>query len=95
MNLVRKHSIIIICILIGLLALTKCSSCSQKRSFGFERVAMSQSLDSIKSINVQLNDSIKVLNTKVESLKELNKTTKESLDHSRNTNNNLIKKLKK
>lgn len=56
---------------------------------------MSQSIDSIKTINVQLCDSIKVLNTKIESLKELNKSTKESLDHSRNTNNTLIKKLKK
>lgn len=95
MKFIQKHSIIIICILVGLLTLTKCSSCSQKRSFEFEKASMSQSIDSIKTINVQLCDSIKVLNTKIESLKELNKSTKESLDHSRNTNNTLIKKLKK
>lgn len=101
METIKKHSTIIICWLVLLLAGKSCQSCSRANQIEYNKAQYAQVEDSlvrkITSLENDLlraNDSIKLLNSDLKSLQELNNIALHSLEHTQQTNKTLVNQLK-
>ncbi len=97
-----KYLISALVVLAFLYTCKSCQSCSRQRQIDWNQMEYVANLDSIDSINrnlqaqnVKLEDSIKILHTEIRALRELNGSVNASLEHARQTNKALIKNQNK
>ena len=105
-DFIKKYYKIIICVLLGILLLKNCQTCSKQRTIEYNQYNYEMCLDSLSNINdyykleiSNLKDSIskykiqvESLNEKVEMLKNSNKYYQQTNRILVNTNSNLSNK---
>lgn len=101
MNWIKKHSTAIIIVLVVLLGMKSCQSCSRARQIEYNTVQYEMRIDSMSQHNNiymnkcrQLSDTVSMLRMEIQSLNKQLGRTEEYLQSSQRLNNNLVNTIK-
>lgn len=91
MKWIKSHPWILVCALGFLLCCKSCQSCSRQRTIEYNQAQYEHQIDSIRADLSRANDSIKILNIELDNLKERYNIVEGTLEHTRTTNQSLIR----
>jgi predicted nucleic acid-binding Zn-ribbon protein len=88
-NYIVKHYNIIIVVLLVIIFLGSCRSCSKSQNYKFSNIKTMSTIDSLNNIISTQQDSIINLNAKIEILNNYNSNNDKLIENLKDNNNNL------